>query len=225
MLGSIAFVLYTLILLFFSALYIVNRYHLLADGSKKKILRDNVKFILLTIFLLLCLDVIGIWFILQKDITYLPLLMRWSTLIWGCYLVAKIDYKERKIPNFLILVMLGIRCVFLIYEVCTNLEFMSNVLLIPLIGATIGGFVMIVALFLSRHGVGMGDVKLFIVIGAYVGSSKIFGTMFYTFLFSAVVGIILLATKKAKMKDSLPMAPFAFVGVVVEYILLLMGGL
>lgn len=224
MLGIIGFVLYTVILLFLSVFYLLKRYHLLEESNKETIIRDNIKFIILTVFIVFLLGGIGVWFMLRKDITYLPLLMRWTTLIWGCYLAAKIDYQERKIPNLLILVMLGTRCAFLIYEVCVNFDFVSNVLLIPLIGAGLAGLVMILALFLSRHGVGMGDVKLFIVIGAYVGSSKIFGTMFYTFLFSALIGIILLATKKAKLKDSLPMAPFAFAGVVAEYILLLIGG-
>ncbi len=31
---------------------------------------------------------------------WLPVLMRWTTLLWGLYLLAYIDYRERLIPNF-----------------------------------------------------------------------------------------------------------------------------
>ena len=73
-------------------------------------------------------------------------------------------------------------------------------------------------------GVGMGDLKMFFVVGAFVGSSKILMTMFYTFFASALIGVVFLAFKKAKLKDSLAMAPFAFVGILIEFILLMIGG-
>ena len=88
----------------------------------------------------------------------------------------------------------------------------------------IGGVILAVAMLLSRKGVGMGDVKLFITIGAYVGSMEIIATLFYTFVVSAVVGIVLLLMKKVKLRDSVPMAPFAFAGVAIEYAFMLIGG-
>ena len=100
----------------------------------------------------------------------------------------------------------------------------SNSWRYPLIGAGIGGVILAVAMLLSRKGVGMGDVKLFITIGAYVGSMEIIATLFYTFVVSAVVGIVLLLMKKVKLRDSVPMAPFAFAGVAIEYAFMLIGG-
>ena len=120
--------------------------------------------------------------------------------------------------------MLGLRVAFLIYEAIVNLDYLKMVLTPPILGALAGALVMAVAFLISRKGVGMGDVKLFIVIGFFVGSTSIISTMFYTFFASAIVGIILLLTKKAGLKDSVPMAPFAFVGVVVEYVIFTIGG-
>ena len=71
---------------------------------------------------------------------------------------------------------------------------------------------------------GIGDVKLFITIGAYVGSMEIIATLFYTFVVSAVVGIVLLLMKKVKLRDSVPHGALAFAGVAIEYAFMLMGG-
>ena len=150
--------------------------------------------------------------------------MKWSTIFWGTYLLAKIDYHEKKIPNVIILVLIIIRVPFLIYELIISNEIWQSVLLYPVIGAAIGAGVIIVAMILSRSGIGMGDVKMLLVIGLYVGSTEIIDTMFYMFFLSAIGGVFLLITRKAKMKDSIPMAPFAFAGVAVKYIQLMIGG-
>ena len=133
-------------------------------------------------------------------------------------------YRERLIPNFLICVLLIARVAFLGCNLISDPEYWRSILLYPLIGAGIGGVILAVAMLLSRKGVGMGDVKLFITIGAYVGSMEIIATLFYTFVVSAVVGIVLLLMKKVKLRDSVPMAPFAFAGVAIEYAFMLIGG-
>ncbi len=38
----------------------------------------------------------------------------------------------------------------------------------------------------------------------------------YTFLLSAIIGMTLLALKKVKLKDTVPMAPFAFLGISIQ---------
>jgi len=130
-------------------------------------------------------------------------------------LIAIIDLRKRLVPNKLVLFLLIARAVIMLIEYVQYRDLWRIVVYPPLIGLLIGGGVILVAMVVSRSGIGEGDVKLYAAIGFFVGSSEILGVFFYSFLFSAIGGIGLLALRKAKLKDSIPMAPFAFLGVVV----------
>lgn len=224
MISAIVTVLYSAALIIASFVYQKARN---SPGEKiviSDLLRKRLKYVILTAVVFVCLITVEIKYALEHDIYSLPVLMKWSTLFWLVYLLANVDYHEKKIPNKIVFTLLLLRMVFLAYEVIVNLSYWKTVVVYPLLGAAIGGMIMALAMFVSRNGVGMGDVKLFIVIGAFVGSTEILATMFYTFMISALCGIVLLITKKAGLKDSIPMAPFACAGVAIEYLLLMMGG-
>ena len=152
-------------------------------------------------------------------------ILRWFTLLWGCLVIGYIDYKEHLIPNKIVLGMIGIRLVYMVIEVIQNKEYLKIVIMYPFLGAFIGALVMIIGMVISRKGLGMGDIKLFFVVGLYVGSQGIIPTMMYTFVISAAVGLILLALRRLKLKDVLPLAPFVFVGVLFKFILIMYGGI
>lgn len=224
MISAIVTILYSVALIVASFFYLKARYHLCENDSLRDVAKKNLKFLILTAVVFVVIIVIETMYALKHDIYSLPVLMKWSTLFWGVYLLAKVDYHEKKIPNKIVLALLILRVVFLVYEVWVNVDYWKTVLVYPFLGAAIGGVILAVAMLISRKGVGMGDVKMFIVIGAFVGSTEILATMFYTFLISAIGGICLLITKKASLKDSIPMAPFACAGVALEYLLLMIGG-
>lgn len=224
MISAIVTILYSVALVVASFFYLKVRYKLCENGCLKDIAKKNIKYLIITSVIFLVIVVIETMYAIRHDIYSLPVLMKWSTLFWGVYLLAKIDYHEKKIPNKIVLIMLIARVVFLIYEIVVNLEYWKTVLVYPLLGAAIGGMIMAVAMLISRKGVGMGDVKMFIVIGAFVGSTEILATLFYTILISVIGGVMLLITKKAGLKDSVPMAPFACAGIALKYLLLMIGG-
>ncbi len=149
---------------------------------------------------------------------------KWLTIIWGCFILTCTDIKERIIPNKVLAALLVIRAVYLVVEIIIAFPYLKEALGYPIIGAVVGGGIIALAMFVSRHGVGAGDVKLFFVIGAFVGSTQIISVLLYTFLVSAVAGVVLLVLQKVKLKDSVPLAPFAFMGVVLDYFLLVIGG-
>lgn len=224
MISAIVLTVYSLALIAVSFLYLNARYHLCENGGIKAAAKDNVKYLVLTAAVFLVMTAVEIMYALQHELYRLPVLLKWSALFWGVYLLAKVDYHEKTIPNKIVLVLLILRLAFLVYEVLVSEGYWLNAMGYPFFGALIGGGIMGVAMLISRKGVGMGDVKMFIVIGAFVGSTEILETMFYTFLSSAVVGIVLLILKKAGLKDTVPMAPFACVGIAVKYLLLMVGG-
>lgn len=224
MIAVAVIILNSILLVLLSQLYLKKRYKEEVTGDRKEMLRKHWKYILLTIILLIGVLFIQIRYLLVQGMEVLPVTLRWTVILWGIWLLAITDYREKKIPNKVVIVLLLIRIVFLIYEMIANSQFWKLALGQMFLGAIIGGGVLLAAMIISRKGMGMGDVKMFFVIGAYVGSSRILPTLFYAFLVSAIGGIVLLISKKAKMKDTIPMAPFAFAGVMLEYLLLTMGG-
>ena len=218
MVCGIIITIYTLLLLVASLLYVKKRYSIEKGALTRTAFKAYWVLLAITAAVLLLFVTLSIQYSLRNELLKLPVLMRWTTLL------AYIDYRERLIPNFLICVLLIARVAFLGCNLISDPEYWRSILLYPLIGAGIGGVILAVAMLLSRKGVGMGDVKLFITIGAYVGSMEIIATLFYTFVVSAVVGIVLLLMKKVKLRDSVPMAPFAFAGVAIEYAFMLIGG-
>ena len=86
-------------------------------------------------------------------------------------------------------------------------------------GALLGGGMFLLAHFISKGGVGMGDVKLFAVIGCYVGSGSIMSVAFLSALSGAVYSISMLLLKKIKLKEEIPFAPFIFVGTMLTMVL------
>ena len=206
MVCGIIITIYTLLLLVASLLYVKKRYSIEKGALTRTAFKAYWVLLAITAAVLLLFVTLSIQYSLRNELLKLPVLMRWTTLLWGLYLLAYIDYRERLIPNFLICVLLIARVAFLGCNLISDPEYWRSILLYPLIGA------------------GIGDVKLFITIGAYVGSMEIIATLFYTFVVSAVVGIVLLLMKKVKLRDSVPMAPFAFAGVAIEYAFMLIGG-
>lgn len=137
---------------------------------------------------------------------------------------ALIDYKVKRIPNQLVLVLMGVGVVSILIQVVQDPYTWRNAVYPALIGLAVGGGILLLAHIVSRKsGVGAGDVKLFGAIGFVLGFTSLLGALFYCFLFSALAGVWMLLFKKAKLKDSMAMAPFAFFGVLVT-ILMTAGG-
>ena len=63
----------------------------------------------------------------------------------------------------------------------------------------------------------MGDVKLMGVLGFLLGGDVILVCMMITLMLSAITGGLLMLCKKKKMKDFLPLAPFAAAAIVLLF--------
>ena len=95
-----------------------------------------------------------------------------------------------------------------------------DILLSSFSGMLLGGIILLIFRLISRGGLGAGDVKLFALIGFYFGIIPMMNILFYTTFFAAITASFLLITKKAKMKSTLALGPFAFIGLNIYYILL-----
>lgn len=142
-------------------------------------------------------------------------------LLWeGVVCLAITDFRVKKIPNEVSLLLLILRAVFMCYGVLVKQDNLKQTVLSSLIGLLFGGGFILICMLLSRGGIGAGDMKIFAVLGLYFGLLGVMQIMLYALFFSALGAIGLLITKKAKMKSTLPMGPFILAGLTVYYILL-----
>ena len=87
------------------------------------------------------------------------------------------------------------------------------------IGAALAiGFLGVTGL-LIRGGIALGDIYLVAPIGLMLGWPTIFTAVFFGALLSAVVGIGLLATRRAGLRSYIPFGPFLVAGLVVALVI------
>ena len=135
---------------------------------------------------------------------------------------AGIDYKKQIIPNRLILAGLACRVILLGAEFIMYPDTARQSLLMSCAGMLFGLLLLLILSFLTRRGIGYGDVKLFAWLGLCIGVMDLYNVLFYSVLFAAITGIFLLAAKKADKKQKMPFAPFVFMGSYVVFIMALL---
>ena len=67
---------------------------------------------------------------------------------------------------------------------------------------------------------GAGDVKLVFVLGLYMTGERIMGAIFYGVLLCCIYSIIMLCRKKIGLKDGVPMAPFLYMGMCINLLIM-----
>ena len=87
-------------------------------------------------------------------------ILRYLILYAALFLTAWIDQGSKRIPNKILKVLLGIRGILIILEWLVFPKLGLAVLISALSGMLLGGGMFLFAHFLTKGGVGMGDVKL-----------------------------------------------------------------
>jgi Flp pilus assembly protein protease CpaA len=115
--------------------------------------------------------------------------------------IGGIDKREKRIPNRILAGLLLIRAVLLGAELVLYPDLRMSLCSSVFFGMLFGGGVLLIAYAVSRGGIGMGDVKLFAVIGAYVGSRSIAACLLLSMILAAVYSCIMMLCKKLTAKD------------------------
>lgn len=124
---------------------------------------------------------------------------------------AVIDGHSQVIPNRLILAGLAGSACFLLAEILMG--FTAGALLRDaVLGLAMGGGVFLVCSLITRGGIGMGDVKLFSILGLLLGWTGVFDLIFFSVLFVAGYGIVLLLRHRLERNSQVPIGPFALAG-------------
>ena len=138
-----------------------------------------------------------------------PLLV--SRLVFGCALIVlfAIDLEHHILPN--VITVPGIVVGFA-FSFVTEPGWLAS-----LIGIVVGGGVLWAvaeAYFRLRHeeGLGMGDVKMLAMIGAFVGWKLTLVTLMLGSVSGSIIGLYLMATDRGDLKYALPFGTFLAVG-------------
>lgn len=85
------------------------------------------------------------------------------------------------------------------------------------VGAAIGFGVLFLIALVSKGGMGMGDVKLFFVIGLVLGTMQTLLTLFLAALIGSIIGSILLKRTGRGRKTPIPFGPSIALAAVISY--------
>jgi leader peptidase (prepilin peptidase) / N-methyltransferase len=130
--------------------------------------------------------------------------------------VSAIDIERFLVPNRIIAVTL-IVCVPLL-AVAAAIDGEWDQLVRGLIGAVVASGGLLVMNLINPRWMGMGDVKLALVLGLFLGwlsLGHVAVGLFLGFFFGAVGGVLLIATGIRTRKDHIPFAPFLAAGAYV----------
>jgi leader peptidase (prepilin peptidase) / N-methyltransferase len=142
---------------------------------------------------------------------YGPGVLLVSRLLFGCTLIVlfAIDLEHHLLPN--VITLPGIVVGFA-FSLVTEPGWLDS-----LIGIVAGGGVLYAiaeVYFRVRHeeGLGMGDVKMLAMIGAFIGWKLMLVTLMMASLAGAVIGLLLIVTRRGGLKYALPFGTFLALG-------------
>lgn len=175
---------------------------------------DLVYFLLM--FVLNIAAVIMLFFF-YKDNSRL-FLIKHLTIMSILWCAAYFDLKSYIIPNALIIIGLILRALLLAFEYIYEKDGLLMEVIEQLIIAAVlvvGG---IICSLVIKNGIGMGDVKLFAIMGLYFGAMGSITAIFLSLIVSLIVSVALIITKKKGKKDPVPFAPSALIGTYIAVI-------
>lgn len=145
--------------------------------------------------------------------------LRLISLIDSMFPMAYIDNEKQIIPNVFLIGALSIRGILLIPELILSPVNTVSLVGSSLLGAAIiGGFFMVLKL-VFKGSIGMGDIKLFIVMGLYQGLSGALSSVTCSLFVAFFYALWLLITKRKKRKDSFSFAPMILIGTAISIIM------
>lgn len=126
-------------------------------------------------------------------------------------LIFIFDFKHYIIPNVAVYSIIAIAFFY-------NLIFNSGDMLFYILAALIvSGFFLFLFLISSGKWIGMGDVKYGVFMGLFLGWPSALVGLFLSYIFGAIVGVIMMTLKKKGLKSEIPFGPFLIVGAIMAY--------
>lgn len=141
--------------------------------------------------------------------------MKLLVLVTFLFPAAAIDFRVQKIPNQLLAAALLIRVLIYTAEFAISVPEAVDTLKDGVLGAVlIGGFFLLL-LLVFKNSIGMGDIKLFAVMGLYQGMWGALNVVFFSLMVSFFLSVGLLITRKKSRKDTISFGPSILLGTII----------
>lgn len=142
-------------------------------------------------------------------------LLMWGALITFGYLAAMGDFLNKRVPNRLVGWMAAAWALIMMPQLFFRTEEALRFLISGGLGFLMGGGLFLLVYFVSRGGLGGGDVKLMAAAGLYLGFQDVLQVMLYGSILAALTGGGLILMKKIDRKDAIPLVPFLYAGILL----------
>lgn len=133
--------------------------------------------------------------------------------------IAWHDFRTKTIPNRGVLILLSAWAVVTATQLFLETDSAINALRDSLVGFALAGILGLLVYFISRKGLGGGDVKFMAVAGLYLGFDNTLPAMLVASVLAAAYGGVMILMKKMDKKDALPFSPFLYIGIVLTIFL------
>ncbi len=131
-------------------------------------------------------------------------------------LIFVYDLKHYIIPDFATFSLIFLSSAYLLFISFIEGDY-SILFLGVLSGAVAFLFFFALWYFTKGKGMGFGDVKFVIFMGLFLGFPNIIPGLFISFLLGAIIGLVLIAIKRKKIKQQIPFGPFLIIGTLTAY--------
>ncbi|MBQ8166376.1 MAG: prepilin peptidase [Lachnospiraceae bacterium] len=134
-------------------------------------------------------------------------------------LAGKIDKHKRIIPNIIVITLLAVRILALGVLSIMDRQGFAEELANCLCGFTVMLVTFILVRLVYKNSIGMGDIKLMVVVGLYLGIMRSMYVLLLASVLAVIVSLTSMARKRMGLKDSLSFGPNIAIGGVVVLIL------
>lgn len=135
------------------------------------------------------------------------------------FVAASVDARQRIIPNAVVLAGLVLRVIFWIMELITAPALFWNIMKNDLLACLLVVAFFVVGVLLVKGGIGMGDIKLMLVMCLFQGFYGVVSSLFCSLFVAFVYAIVVLLARKKTRKDSVAFAPAILLGTILSIVL------
>lgn len=173
----------------------------LSTGGKCRYCGEKISFQYPFVELLTAFLFLGAYLKFGFSFELLFMLLLLSSLV----VISFIDYKYMIIPNVITYsgVMIG-----LLYAIIFDYIKIVN----SLLGIFIPALLLLIVALIFKGGMGMGDVKLVAMLGAFLGYKYTLAGIFIGSVFGSIIGLALMGLGLIKRKTRIPFGPFICFG-------------
>jgi len=141
------------------------------------------------------------------------------TLLAILFVAANVDARQRIIPNALVLTGLVLRVVFWLLELLAAPNAFWGVFKNDMMACLLVVAFFVVGVLLVKGGIGMGDIKLMLVMCVFQGFYGVVSSLFCSLFAAFVYAIVVLLLRKKTKKDSVAFAPAILIGTALSVFL------